>query len=663
MNKLIGIGLVFALMLSACGGGGSSTTANNATTIATGSGIVSLSGVVAQGTAVGGVAVGAVGNSNVGTSINGVYPNAIVIATDKNGNTTSTTTDKAGAFTLKLNSGSAYVLIFIDSKTLKLLGSLVQAHAQTTAGAIKLQGNDDMGTIVINPTTQKAVSANEVNGTLKSTVTSAPAGLDSNGDGIVSKQEMNSMQATNLLNNAATLTQVSMANFSSQPGQWASIIQHTLVDPYAIFDTYSLVVADQVKIPGIKGSGLVNAVKETEVLYYDSTIDLTATGLIGSSSGFYQANILGYPDYTSPTYTSPPVSFDFWMGPTTWASASYVDAKNNQIHSLDIMGDPNTTWDQGSGAIPLNIQLGKTYPLPAAPSITAQFVMSIAKEQGNPFILKTTDNFAHSVFLVDISFLDALGQPASMSGVRLPKMSLYLLSGTGISINARDSQGNLLPPSQVFAHIPFGQIVTNPLGNFQSATNINPLATTPWNLTNVQRDEMLAYIWNNRDKAGVLPKSNAGSAISFQSYFNVNYDSYGQAASPGSWDPVTYMSMPLTGGITQQFSCNVNYASNNPVSFHYEFRITDTAGTSQVVASSASFAAPATQAMDTSAYVRLGVMPPTLMSLPVSAKYSYLDPVTGSNMSEGWVDLWLVMKDTSSGTVLMEQPLDTYVIH
>jgi len=352
------------------------------------------------------------------------------------------------------------------------------------------------------------------------------------------------------------------------------------------------------------------------------------------------------------------------QGPSTFASASYADPINNQFHMLDTMGDPNVTWDQ-TVKFPLNITLGKTLSqnIPsgiAGVTITLDLTMNLAQENGQPYILTTTDSAKHPIVKVDMNMTVS---PYSYLSQKLP--SQYLIAGGGSGVDALDANGNLIPPSQALKQVVFGQITSDTYGKFVSATNVNPLATNAWRLTNPQRDEMLAYIWNAKDSAGIMPKSNVNTAATFQSYFYSNYDAYGNAASPASWDSVTYLTNYLTAGNTVNFTTNVNYATGaTGVSFNLEFRQYDPATSSSVIIGSSltAFAGPATNQLDTALTVSGSLTVPAFASLNAANKYSYLDPVSNTTITEGNAELWLVMKDVN-GAVVMKQMLDAYMIH
>jgi len=641
MNKIfISFLGVFMLTLSACGGGSSSGTTGAANVTGL-SGVVSLSGVVVNGTA-SGVAMGAVGST---TTVNGIYPNKLVIAMDKNGNVFTAITDKAGKFTLTgLQSGVSYAIRFVDPSSLKVLASLRQKASTSTAGAVALTANADLGRVLINPTSKKAVSESDINGTLLGSVNSAPVGMDANGDGIVSKQEITSIQANTINSGSTALTQVSMADFFGQPNQWTSTVTHSPTS-----DSYSLAIASTAKITGPQGS-LVNAVKESDVIYYKRNIN---------STGYYTPNL----GYTSTAYMTPPVKFNFNQGPSTSAAASYADPMKNLFHTLNTIGDTKVTWDQYF-KYPLNFTLGKMITQNLSiqgVTFSLNLSMNLAQENGQPYILKTTDGTLHPVIKVDIKITGN-----SLFNSLLPKIpSQYLISGGGSFVNAQDTNGNIILPSQALKQVVFGQITSDTYGKFVSATNINPLAVNAWGLTTAQRNKMLAYIWNAKDFAGIMPKGKVGGAAIFQPYFYSNYDAYGNTAAPASWDSVTYLPKYLTTAATVNFTTNLNYATGaNGVNFNLEFRQYDPATSTSVVigSPSTSVAGAATNQVNTPLTVSGSLIVPTLASLNPANKYSYLDPVSNSTIAEGNAELWLIMKDVN-GTVVMEQMLDAYLIH
>jgi len=674
MNKIfLSILSLFLLTLTACGGGPSSSTGTTAASSVTAlSGVVSLTGVVVSGTSAGG--------ATTGPAIHGVFANALIIAADKSGNTITTTSDRTGKFKLKLTSGVSYAIIFIDGKTQKLLGSLVQAGNTAVAGAVNLTGSDDLGNVVINPKTQKAVSEKDANGTLAaSTVGPAPTNIAAT-NGVVTKASIDQVAVSNAA--TGTITQLSVTDFFAKPNTWWSM-NNTWKDPYTGTSgaEYALSVAEILRTPGPTGTP-VDAVKSSSVTYYSSYID--PANPASSSSGYYMFNTaLGYQDYSSPTFTSPPSAFDFFSGPWTWAQADYADAANNVMYSNYNLGDPYSTW---SKSVPLNITLGvpvtinQSDPYGAATDI---ITVTLAQEAGKPYILTDTNSKKHTVIQVQDQWTYTPNQTQCQNNLQrdpyacntqTQNWNAYVVAGYGgASVDVKDPiTGANRTPSVALATVQFGDISTNAAG-VATFTNVNPLAATTSKLTtNAQRDQFLTYIWNGRSQAGVIPTNTSQGqatqtqAVAFQPYFYSTYDAYGNAASPASWDPATYMPTYLIAGVPQTFSTTVNYATGAAgVNFYLEFRQYDPATFNSVLISgSQSVAVPAvaTNQIENTFTVSSSLTVPSLASLNAFNQYTYWDPATNTNVTEGNVELWLVMKD-AQGAIVMEQMLDFYMIH
>ncbi|MDQ6988416.1 MAG: hypothetical protein Q9M19_00940 [Mariprofundaceae bacterium] len=647
------------MSLTGCGGGDSASTAsanNNAAAATT----VALTGVVVTGTNSGGVAVGAL---KAASTIHGVLPNAIIIAVDKFGNTITSSADQTGTFTLTLEENVGYGIIFLDSRTLAVIGSLVQASNQTKAGSVSLSGDGDLGNIVINPATGKAVSENEVNGTLKSAVVAqAPAGLDSNGDGKIDQNEISAAQTASLTN-GTSLKHLTTADFFSNPNTWWSA-SNTWSDPsFGSGTQMSLGVANiQAKTTG-PNQGLVDAIKSSDVTYYQSYTDTNNA----TTTGYFLVNTVGnYADYTSNTFVAPPATFDFFTGPWTWAALDYADTTTDYIWSKDL-GDPNATWSKN---VPLNIVFGKTYSESFTESDGTQsqtFVVKLAQENGNNYIFTDVSGVKHIVIIVDVIW--SWTPSATCIGCTADQgtEAFYIISGFGgADFTARDSAGSLITPSTAIATQTFGYINKDAAGNFVSASNENPLLAALPKLIDTERDQMLAYVWDNRDVVGIMPAISSVGAGNFQAYMYPVYDTYGQAVSPSSWDPATYLSNTLTAGANQLFALAVNYATPNAVdsySMVVEWRTSDSTGSTVAIAGLTPFTAVAAANNKVESILNLNVTltTPTIAQIGTSNSYTYFDPALGNNVSEGWAQLWVVMKD-ANGNIAEERALDYYTI-
>jgi len=674
MNKIfIGFLGVFMLTLSDCGGGSSGTTgaANGAATNGTAIGVVSLSGVVLNGTSVAGVTVGAVAAAK--TTINGVFANAMIIAVDKNGNMINTTSDRTGKFTLKLTNNMSYAIIFLDGRTQKLLGSLVQAANTASAGSVALTGNANLGNVVINPATQKAVSENDAKGILVAlSVVAAPANLkDANGN--VTQSSVKQVTATSLSNgNAAAITQISVTDFSAESNTWASGVS-MWTDSYTgeSGTDYNLSIFNAVQTQDINGK-LVNAVKSSDLTYY--SVYKNPNQPTWSRSGYYSYSAAwGFPDYLATAFIAPPATFDYLTGPWTWAGLEYTDAANNQLYSKYDLGNSASSWQK---SVPLNITLGQavtTQQVDPYGTNTNTFTLTLAQEAGATYVFTDTNSVKHPVIRVDAKSVwtpnptncQANGGCATQNN----NQAFYIVGGYGgVQANVKNpATGVVRTPKMALATVQFGKVVTNPTTGAVSFINVNPLIATMQKLTNAQRDQMLGYAWNGRAQTGIAPTIQ-GQVATFPSYFYANFDAYGNAASPVSWNPATYMPNYLTAGnLVKLTTRTMNYATGaTGVNFNLEFRQYDPATSTSVIIGSPSASVPkaATNQVNTPLTVSGNLTIPTLASLNAANKYSsYLDPATGLPITEGNVELWLVMKDAVNGTVVMEKMLDSYLIH
>ena len=484
-----------------------------------------------------------------------------------------------------------------------------------------------------------------MNGTLTGAqVTNSP--LDTNNDGIVSQDEMSAAQAATAVA-GGNLSTVSVVDFFAKPGTWAANT-NSWSDSGATGLDYKLAVADSKSLKGPNGAP-VDAIKTSELIYHQTYQDPYS-----SWAGYYDNT--GTTWYGSATYTAPPATFDMWAGPMTWARAEYPDVTSGYMLAKYNVGDPYSTWTQ---SVPLSITLGKTVANTRTDLYgTSQesFVVSVAQEGGQPYVFTDAAGLDHLVMHVATNWtwtpdpVNCIGCQGS-SGTD----AFYIVSGYGVAdIPAIDAAGNALTPSAAIAKVPFGTISTG-----AGIIDANAVATPK--LTNTERDQMLTYLWNGRDKAGEIDFTTAGTAPTAPTdYFFPNYDMYGNATSPAPWDSVTYASIPLTGGtVAQTFTTSVNYVSAAGATFTYEFRTYDVNWNTQPVTTGTPVTAAAAATEATLSVVGT-VNVPTLANIPASQKYTYTD-VNGTTVSEGWVDLYLVMKD-ATGAVISESWVANYTI-
>jgi len=673
-KTILGFCAVLLLALSACGGGGGGSAATTTPTIAAGT-VVTLTGTVANGTSAGGVVVGAVaGAAATGTTIKGIYANAIVIAVDNKGNTTTTSADQTGKFTISLKSGVSYGLVFMDGKTMKVLGSLVQANAQTTAGAISLNGNGNLGTVVINPVSGKAVSSNEATGQLTKTnvVSAKAAGLSTNANGTITQTNISNMQAATLASNPAALKTISTIDYFAKANTWWGGNKQVWQGGNGGFG-YNLNVASQVLVKG-PANKPVQAVRSSSVQYYSSS---TWNGV--TSTGYYSPNQNGS-SYASPNYVAPPAAYQYYSGPFTWDNFSYLDVAGNQMYDGSRAYTNNgvsgpITWVKNITAnIPLGKAISGAYSDPMGKGAFTVTV-TVAKENGVPYILTDTKGKKHPVMLLtmkdtftpDPIICKKPGQPANACAVRTSNSVSYMIKDFGdAQVDAVDAKGNTVLPSIALKGIVFGDIVTDATGKFVSAINLNPLASAPGLLTNPQRDAYLAYIWNNKDKVGTLPQNTTTPAPNgvVTPWFITNANASGNIVTPASYNTATGLSKTLTAGGTQAFTTNIDYHSGGATTFTYEFRGFATGPVSTFISAGAPVNAIATGNIPAAAFTVSSTLTiPTLQMLPAASKITLpnLTDPTLPGTQQGMVELWLVMKDAANKKVF-EQMLDMYQV-
>jgi len=640
--------LGLGLMLSGCGGGGSSAPAPVPATKT-----FSLSGVVVSGTVSGGVAVGAIqAQANV---VNGALANAIVIAVDSLGNTQTTSADKQGVFTLDLQEGAAYAVVFLDAKTMKVIGSLVQASNTKAAGAVTMTGNANLGTVVVNPATGLAISDNDANGTLTGSTVGAST-LDSNGDGKVTQGEITAKQTATLSTGSSALTSLSFADFFTKPNMWISQMSSS-TDTWGTWAEYTLSVSDQLQMKGPQGT-LVNAVKDSSVVYWHSSTDVYST-----TAGYPALNGGGVYSYTSATFQPFPALFDQWSGPWVWGYANYVDATNNVLWSTGDFVSSAPVWTKD---LPLNFKLGETVKTSGSDSFGTfdqSIVITLATENGSNYLFTDAaiPSQEHVVIKADVNWTWTPNTTCTTCGSgNSGSASLYIVGGYGAVVDVKDPiTGVIRNPSVALKDTTFGMITSDVAGNFVAATNLNPLTTTTPKLSNAQRDQALAYVWNARDKVGAYDYFAAVPT----DYVYVTRDQYGSAASPASWDPATYTPLVLTAGNIQPFTSNIDYALAANGTAHYEMRVFNPATSTSTTLVGTASVAQVVNALNTTAQITGSVTLPSIAAIKAinpSSVITYTD-YTGASVTEGLVELWLVVKNATNG-IVTEEVLDWYTI-
>ncbi len=167
------------------------------------------------------------GQTLEGTPLGG----ALVLAVDAWGNTVTSQADAGGGFDMTLDAGKLYAVIFIDTRSMEVLGSLVQASDTTKAAAVALANNTKLGNVVIDPVAGRAVSeADATPDTVEQEagvvikVVDASA-LDADGDGRVTQDDITNLQARALEEAIASgedvkITKLSPINFMGDRNTW-----------------------------------------------------------------------------------------------------------------------------------------------------------------------------------------------------------------------------------------------------------------------------------------------------------------------------------------------------------------------------------------------------------------------------------------------------------
>ena len=293
--------------LVACGGGGGGggtppapATAKLSGTVQTGS-LAAGAGKLSKGMLTG-ISVDET-SFTTGTNL----ANAIVIAVNQQGETFTDSADASGAFVLDaLPAGEKFALIFIDPRTMNVIASLVQASNTDITGAVAPSGDTNLGFIVIDPALGAAVAQADAFSNV--TVENADS-MDANGDGIVTGDDINTLQANTLTSSGSTtsLENISLINFLGDANTW-HVNRYYENDPANnyFWDERNFVVNREARVTGPNGT-LINVIKQGEVPYYsyDGTLG------DGWDDGYWEWSSywLDY-DYASLTnLASPPVSY------------------------------------------------------------------------------------------------------------------------------------------------------------------------------------------------------------------------------------------------------------------------------------------------------------------------------------------------------------------
>ncbi|RMD62448.1 hypothetical protein D6833_06885, partial [Candidatus Parcubacteria bacterium] len=391
-----------------------------------------------------------------------------------------------------------------------VIGSLVRANNQAQAAAVQASANVDLGSVVVNPSSKKAVASKEAQGGVQ--LVGAPQGLDQNGDGVITDAERRAYQTKKIkqkiTQGQANGLTVSALDFILRPGMWEADFG-VYQDRRSYNSWAEVVVASRYQAKGPHGQK-VAVVKTTSVDYYSYFYDMQNQFQQG---GFYNPNGAGagLPDYTpSPSLAAAPQQYNPFV-PYAGSSLDFVDATG--WWELWNPGDPTSTW---SLVLPRDLSVGQwvhytsptTYPsdiwfVNGNPVTyftgrdTLNIRVDVAKDaNGAPYQIQDAYG-AHLVYKVEVHGTtvhtptkDCVNQDvytAYTQGV-VPVKSCqqfstpfdfygYVVSDYGV--RARTSSPNETA-AQALSRIQFGRILVDANGNFAGATLLNPYAQDPY---------------------------------------------------------------------------------------------------------------------------------------------------------------------------------------
>jgi len=329
-------------------------------------------------------------------------PGTLVLVSDATGNTVSAVSGSDAAFDLEVESGQMYAVIFIDTANMKVIGSLVQGGNTDEAAAIDLNNNTNLGNVVIDQVNGKAVAQVDVDpdsvvqedGVIAKIVSALA--MDKDGDGKISTDDLNNIQAGNL----DSLTRISPLNFMGDRDTW--VMQgrkYEYADQYGSGggEERTFRITRDKLVNGPSGDK-VEALKHAEATYYTDShstwIDpMTNQSQTWSTKGYYDSQIAAdnklmwdgdmsndpvnrecdgdvnttndfwcdpYGNLTKLNPIDPELKFSFDSGVWAWARYQYADKAKGMI--LDGFWDfqnKKVSWPQGEGGIPMEIVLGE----------------------------------------------------------------------------------------------------------------------------------------------------------------------------------------------------------------------------------------------------------------------------------------------------------------
>ena len=216
-------------------------------------------------------------------------PKTLVLAVDAWGNTSSDQADAVGGFDMELDAGKLYAIIFIDTRSMEVLGSLVQASNTEAAAAVALADNTALGNVVIDPVSGRAVaeadatpdSVEQEDG-VKISVVDASA-LDADGDGMITQDDITKLQAEALESGEGKIGKVALLNFMGDRNTWVAGTEtrhenwehsFTDMDNNQVTESFNgdvtegrFTIRREKLVDGPQG-GQVTALKSADVTYY-----------------------------------------------------------------------------------------------------------------------------------------------------------------------------------------------------------------------------------------------------------------------------------------------------------------------------------------------------------------------------------------------------------
>lgn len=648
--------------------------------------------------------------------------NAIVIVVDSFGNTQTTTADSQGDFSLGVDDNTGYAIVFINPRTLQVVGSLVTASNTALPGSVLLTADTNLGAVVIDTATGEAVAEADVNNTI--TVADATA-MDADGDGTVSSDDISRLQATTLASGASdNLTNLSIMNFMGDPNTW-----------YISGDSWSeqrddgaggtcaasgeeqrFSIGREATVKGPDGV-MVQAVRQGSLPYYvnhnDACNSWVMSGYADGTIADGNVTTWGGDVYTALSLgVAPTLAYDWRMGLWGWAEYTYADPVNNVIWRGKMDYDQTSTtagsikWEEN---LPLNIELG-------VPVTAPQRAESWSDGSGGTCTMTWSESF--TVNMAGSNYTDAAGTvlpvvyvQGGMTGSNdnctpadtsddIPMnepFDMYVVAKYGADVEAKDAGGNLLTPQAAFdAGTRMGRIhadaaAPDPLTAPLIITDASPSAATSklpemveTNAAN--RNGWLSWIYKNlkeMDSPDLQQFIGDATDFAFDNLFvewvenaTASGDIYYQAISPMGWNPVTFADQPLiesTTGSTFTIShLGYTLTQSGTYGLTFEWRTWDPTTNMDLPVGTAGVHTSTTLAGDgtviegalDSYSVTMDI--PALTAFPANSTWVnwYEDPgAVGvwAPYTAASMSLWVKLVDPASN-VVMEMPIEWYTV-